>query len=234
MEVGAGFPRMGSKGREDAIRGTSRRLTSASRSCLALALVVALSGCAGGRRPQVPPAPRPPPEVRPEPEIPPAEPGPPPEVRRPPSRARIEAMPFPSSLPLPVDGVGISELTSSFDAPRDGGRRRHEAIDIFAPRNTPVRATTHGYVSSRGVRGLGGRTISVIGPAGYRHYYAHLEVWAGFERGDFVVPGDILGYVGNSGNARGGPTHLHYAIYTDGDEPLDPYPFLRRGPGSFE
>lgn len=142
-------------------------------------------------------------------------------------------MPFPASLPIPVDGVGRSDLARSFDAPRSGGRR-HRAIDIFAARNTPVRATTPGYVSSRAERSLGGRTISIIGPGGYRHYYAHLEVWAGFDRGDFVEPGDVVGYVGNSGNARGGPTHLHYAIYRDDGAPLDPYPLLRDGPGPFE
>lgn len=195
--------------------------------------VLLLDGCAGRRRPQPPPVP-PPPVTVPEPEpARPDEPAPEPEVRRPPSRARLEALPFPSSLPIPVDGVTRAELSSSFDDPRGGGRR-HRAIDIFAPRNTPVRATTPGYISSRSLRGLGGRTISVIGPGGHRHYYAHLEAWAGFDRGDFVEPGDILGYVGNSGNARGGPTHLHYAIYRDGRAPLDPYPLLRRGSGSFE
>ncbi len=148
------------------------------------------------------------------------------------SLRRILALPVPTSLPIPVDGVAAAELANSYHAPRSGGRR-HKAIDIFAPRNTPVRATIDGYVCCRGLRGLGGKTISIIGPGGHRHYYAHLEAWAGFEDGDFVEAGDILGYVGNSGNARGGPTHLHYAIYRDGAEPLDPFPLMRRGPGSF-
>ena len=133
-----------------------------------------------------------------------------------------------------MDGVSLSDIEASFDAPRDGGRRRHRAIDIIAPRHAPVRSTTDGYVSRRDVKSLGGRTISVYGPGGYRHYYAHLEAWAGFDEGDFVRAGDVIGYVGNSGNARGGPTHLHYAIYDPRDRPIDPYPLLRRGSGSFE
>ncbi len=132
-----------------------------------------------------------------------------------------------------MDGVERAELRSSFDAPRSGGRR-HNAIDIFAPRNTPVRATTHGFVARRRVLSLGGRSLSVVGPGGYRHYYAHLEAWAGFDDGDYVRAGQILGYVGNSGNARGGPTHLHYAIYDPRDRPIDPHPLLRGGPGAFE
>jgi murein DD-endopeptidase MepM/ murein hydrolase activator NlpD len=104
----------------------------------------------------------------------------------------------------------------------------------MAPRNTPVRSTTDGYVSRRAVLRLGGRTISIIGPAGYRHYYAHLERWANIAEKDRVAAGDVIGYVGNSGNASGGPTHLHYAIYRKDGRALDPYPLLRRGPGSFE
>lgn len=194
-----------------------------------IATVLFAFGCATAPRR----APERPPELPPEPRV---EPEPKPEVPAPRprrTRARIEALPFPSALPIPVDGVSGAELASSFDAPRSGGRR-HRAIDIFAPRNTPVRATTPGYVSSRGIRSLGGRTISVVGPGGFRHYYAHLEAWAGFDRGDFVEPGDVLGYVGNSGNASGGPTHLHYAIYGRNDAPLDPFVLLRRGPGPFD
>lgn len=132
-----------------------------------------------------------------------------------------------------MDGVRQSELANSFSAPRGGGRR-HQAIDIMAPRETPVRSTTDGYVSRRAVMRLGGKTISIIGPAGYRHYYAHLERWATFHEKDPVRAGDVIGYVGNSGNARGGPTHLHYAIYRKDGRAVDPYPLLRRGPGSFE
>ncbi len=209
-------------------------MNRAARIVLLVPVVVALllAGCATAprRAPQPPPAAKPEPDVAPEPA--PAPPPPPPQPT-PRTRAAVERLPFPVALPIPVDGVRGSELSNSFDAPRSGGRR-HRAIDIFAPRNTPVRATTPGWVSSRAVRGLGGRTISVVGPGGYRHYYAHLEVWAGFDQGDLVEAGDILGYVGNSGNARGGPTHLHYAIYDRDDEPIDPYPLLRRGPGPFE
>lgn len=195
----------------------------------AIPALLLASGCATAPRrpPERPPVTRPAPAPAPEPAPKPSRPP------RPMSPARIMRLPLPESLPIPVDGVDVAELSNSFNAPRSGGRR-HKAIDIFAPRNTPVRATTVGHICCRGLRSLGGRTISVIGPGGHRHYFAHLEVWAGFDNGDFVQPGDVIGYVGNSGNARAGPTHLHYAIYRDGAEPLDPYPLLRGGPGPFE
>ena len=196
------------------------------RTLLPLVLASLLSACASAPEPQRPPVQPPPAEPR-EVSVPT------PEPRRPPSRRKLENQAFPSFLPIPVDGVGLSDIENSFNAPRSGGRR-HNAIDIVAPRHAPVRATTAGYVSERDVKSLGGRTISVVGPAGYRHYYAHMEAWAGFDEGDFVRAGDIIGYVGNSGNARGGPTHLHYAIYDSRDRPIDPYPLLRRGSGSFE
>jgi len=103
----------------------------------------------------------------------------------------------------------------------------------MAPRGTPVRATTDGYVSRRAVLRLGGNTISIIGPAGYRHYYAHLDRWADLGEGDRLFAGEVIGYVGNTGNARGGPTHLHYAIYRKDGRAVDPYPLLRYGSGSF-
>lgn len=142
-------------------------------------------------------------------------------------------MSFPEALPIPVDGIDSSELSRSFNAPRGGGRR-HRAIDIFAPRHTPIRATTPGYVTRRKVLNLGGKTLSIVGPGGYRHYYAHLEDWAKPKVGDFVTAGEIVGYVGNSGNAGRGPTHLHYAVYLPWGDPIDPYDLLRRGSGSFE
>lgn len=137
----------------------------------------------------------------------------------------------PRSLPIPVQGVTKSQLHDTYGAPRSGGRR-HEGIDIFAPRNTPVLSTTDGYVAAVGHNGLGGRVVSVTGPAGWRHYYAHLERWGNVRQGQWVEPGTIIGYVGNSGNARTTPTHLHYGIYPESGGSLNPYPLLANGPGT--
>lgn len=127
------------------------------------------------------------------------------------------------SLPNPLPGRA---LTDTWGAARSQGRR-HEGTDIFAPRGTPVRATTRGVVVNRGENTLGGRTMMVLGPAGQRHYYAHLERYPELREGDWVEAGDIVGYVGDSGNARGTPPHLHYGIYTASGA-INPYPLLRR------
>ncbi len=134
--------------------------------------------------------------------------------------------PAPEHLPVPVDGVAAARLYNSWGAPRPG-RRTHQGIDIFAARNTPVRSTTDGIVVRVGTNTLGGRIVSVAGPGGQVHYYAHLERYGDRKVFDWVKQGDIIGYVGNSGNARTTPPHLHYGIYTVGGA-IDPYPLLAR------
>jgi murein DD-endopeptidase MepM/ murein hydrolase activator NlpD len=135
---------------------------------------------------------------------------------------------MPGVLPIPVDGVISSQLQNTWGAARFGGRH-HKGIDIFAPRNTPIRSVTEGIVEIKGMRGLGGQVVTITGPGGYRHYYAHLEEYGPQTIGDWVEPGEIIGYVGNSGNAAVSPTHLHYGIYTPSGEAINPYPFLRGG-----
>ena len=130
----------------------------------------------------------------------------------------------PESLPIPVEGVVASDLTDTWGAARSEGRR-HEGIDIFAPRRTPIHSATQGVVVRKGWNRLGGKTVTVFGPAGWFHYYAHLEEWETPAVGDWVEVGTVLGYVGDTGNARGTPTHLHYGIYVSG-EARDPYPLL--------
>lgn len=134
----------------------------------------------------------------------------------------------PRAFPIPVDGVSAARLVNSWGVGRDGGRR-HQGIDIMAPRGTPIRSTTEGVIESKGMRGLGGLVVTVLGPGGYRHYYAHLEDVAAQAIGEWVHAGEIIGYVGNSGNAAVSSPHLHYGLYTPGGRPINPYPFLRSG-----
>lgn len=146
------------------------------------------------------------------------------------ARARMSweltRMPPPSSILVPVRGVRARQIADTFGAPR-GSDRSHQGVDIFAARGTAVIAATPGIVASISERGLGGRQVWVAGPARQRHYYAHLEDWAsGLEVGDIVQPGDVLGSVGDSGNARGTPTHLHYGIYADSGA-IDPLPLMK-------
>jgi murein DD-endopeptidase MepM/ murein hydrolase activator NlpD len=125
----------------------------------------------------------------------------------------------PARLPSPV-GIPRPAFVDTWGAARSGGRR-HEGIDIFVPRGTPVRSTTRGIVTRVGTNRLGGRIVGVLGPALEWHYYAHLDGFGQFREGDLVREGDVLGYVGDSGNARGTPPHLHYGVYRGG--PSNPY-----------
>ena len=140
------------------------------------------------------------------------------------------SQPAPQSLPVPVEGAAKKRLWDSYGDPRSGGRQ-HEGIDIFAKRNTPVLSATEGYVSGLGTNGLGGITVWVTGPAGWRHYYAHLERWGDVRQGQWVEAGTVIGYVGNSGNAATTATHLHYGIYPPSGGTLNPFPLLAAGPG---
>lgn len=138
----------------------------------------------------------------------------------------LSRMPPPTELPVPVDGVAAERIADTFGAPR-GADREHHGVDIFAPRGTAVTSATRGVVASIRETGLGGRQVWVVGPASERHYYAHLDDWApGLAEGDVLRTGQRLGVVGDTGNARGTPPHLHYGIY-GGPGPIDPLPRLR-------
>jgi murein DD-endopeptidase MepM/ murein hydrolase activator NlpD len=138
---------------------------------------------------------------------------------------RFERLPAPHALPVPVAGVKPVGLRDTWQAARSAGRR-HEGIDIFARRGTPVLSATDGVVLRVGLDRLGGRVVWVLGPGGQRHYYAHLDRYGDVRAGMRVRAGAVLGYVGNTGNAATTPPHLHYGIYTAGGA-IDPYPFLR-------
>jgi murein DD-endopeptidase MepM/ murein hydrolase activator NlpD len=117
-------------------------------------------------------------------------------------------------------------FTSTFGAPRSGGRS-HEGNDIFAPMGTPLLASENGVIANMGVGTLGGTKLWVYGESGTQYYYAHLIAYAdGIADGSVVRAGDVVGYVGNTGNAISTPPHLHYEIHPEGGDAIDPYPLL--------
>ena len=131
-----------------------------------------------------------------------------------------------ASLEFPVKGHDVTDIQSAFGAPRDAGRRSHHGVDIFARRGTPALATSRAYVRRVGKQRLGGNVVWLQdNDRDLRLYYAHLDSQA-VEEDSWVEPGDVIGYVGNSGNARTTPSHLHFAIYSNG--PIDPMNFLRQ------
>ncbi|MCH7402461.1 peptidoglycan DD-metalloendopeptidase family protein [Belliella kenyensis] len=129
-----------------------------------------------------------------------------------------------ASLAFPIEGKTHKSIGSFFGVDRDGGSRRHEGIDVFAPKGTPVLAVTEGRVSRVGTNRLGGKTVSLSsGP--YSFYYAHLDSQL-VNVGKKVIAGDTLGLVGNTGNAITTPPHLHFGIYRSGRGAVDPFHFL--------
>lgn len=149
--------------------------------------------------------------------------------------ALLSLKPETVELPVPVYGVPLSEVEDTWGFARSEGRS-HEGTDIFAPTGTPVFSVTEGYVFDTYFGHRGGNNVMVIGPGGIFYYYAHFERLAmGIERGQYVTPDTVLGYVGVSGNASGTPPHLHFGIYTRPWEAKNPYPYFieRWGSSSF-
>lgn len=130
-------------------------------------------------------------------------------------------LPKSNSLPNPLVD---RHLTDTWGGARSEGRR-HEGIDIFAERGTPIHTTTHGIVRKVGLDRLGGKVVVIAGPGGAGHYYAHLEDYGDIKEGDWVDAGEVIGFVGDSGNAKGTPPHVHYGIYIKGSA-VNPYPLL--------
>jgi peptidoglycan LD-endopeptidase LytH len=128
-----------------------------------------------------------------------------------------------SALPFPVVGAGADAVRSLFGAPRDAGQRHHEGIDIYVERLTPVLAVVAGRAMPA-QDALGGNTVWLNTP-GTSYYYAHLDRIA-VRAQQRVKVGDVLGYVGNTGNARGMSSHLHFGVYRWGKQPIDPLPLL--------
>lgn len=139
-----------------------------------------------------------------------------------------------ASLLIPVAGVKSAHIQDTYSQPR-GDERMHEALDILAPSGTPVYAVADGRVAKLFNSKPGGLTIYQFDPSEkYSYYYAHLERYADtLKEGQQVKRGDIIGYVGATGNADPAAPHLHFAMYELGPEknwwqgkPINPYPLL--------
>jgi murein DD-endopeptidase MepM/ murein hydrolase activator NlpD len=118
----------------------------------------------------------------------------------------------------------------SFGAPRMMGseyEHAHQGTDIMAPHGTPLLACERGIITEMGTDVLGGTKLWLKGESGTYYYYAHLSAFAeGLQSGDIVEAGDVVGLVGDTGNARGGAPHLHFEIHPGGGAAVNPYPLL--------
>jgi murein DD-endopeptidase MepM/ murein hydrolase activator NlpD len=144
--------------------------------------------------------------------------------------ALVRYAPEPRELAVPVAGVTREDVHTSWGAPRSG-HRKHEGVDIFARRGTPVVAAAPGEVVRIGQNRLGGNVVWVAGGGARLYYYAHLDRFRSDLRvGQQVHAGETLGHVGTTGNARGTPPHLHFGVYpaSTGFRAVDPVPLLRR------
>lgn len=129
-----------------------------------------------------------------------------------------------SQMTFPVEGGGNGAIRGHFGDPRDGGRRRHEGVDIFAPRGTRVLAAADGWVIRVAKNDLGGKVVWMETLDGLRLYYAHLSRRK-VREGKKLRAGEVVGRVGSSGNAGRKSPHLHFGIYDD--EAIDPFPFIQ-------
>ncbi|MCC2956277.1 M23 family metallopeptidase [Massilia sp. IC2-477] len=137
-------------------------------------------------------------------------------------------------LAVPVQGIKLASLSDTYDQPR-GNQRQHEALDIMAPKGTPVLAAADGKVAKLFTSKPGGTTLYQFDPSEkYAYYYAHLDRYAdGIKEGMDIKRGDVLGYVGVTGNSDPNAPHLHFAVFELTPEkqwwkgtPLNPFPLL--------
>ena len=123
----------------------------------------------------------------------------------------------------PVDGP--VSFTDTYGAPRSGGRR-HQGVDMFAPMRTPVAAIVDGTLTRRETSDLGGLSVYLRGADGTEYFYTHLAGYSEAAPGQKVNAGTVIGYVGDTGNAKGGPPHLHFEVRAGG-VPVNPTPTAR-------
>lgn len=126
-------------------------------------------------------------------------------------------------LPIPVlFGVAVRTLTKNYGEPRAG--HSHIGLDIMAPEGTPIVSPTEAVVTSKGVWTGAGNYVQTAAPGGERFVYMHLSEIADIEEGDVLKVGDLVGYVGHTGNAVASAPHLHFEIHDEDDDTSDPYP----------
>ena len=132
-------------------------------------------------------------------------------------------------MPIPVlMGIGVRNLSKNFGDARDGGSRSHEGLDIMAPMGALVASPTKAVVTRTGEGGSAGIYVYTAGPGGETFAYMHLSgIAPGVKSGTVLEKGDLIGYVGDTGNAKGGAPHLHFEIRKD-RRVTDPYPRLTR------
>jgi murein DD-endopeptidase MepM/ murein hydrolase activator NlpD len=130
-------------------------------------------------------------------------------------------------LAFPIANKSTQNIASFWGDPRDGDARKHEGVDVFASRGTPVVAASAGRVRRVGDNRLGGKVVWLSNSElGHSQYYAHLDSQL-VQAGQQVNMGDTLGMVGNTGNAITTAPHLHFGIYKSGRGAVDPFPFLQ-------
>jgi murein DD-endopeptidase MepM/ murein hydrolase activator NlpD len=192
-----------------------------------------------GKEEQAPPVPSTPPVSATPAPTPEPSPTPPPSAPPPSPVTDLPADLAQRDLLVPVQGIAPEALSDTFDDARSAGRV-HDAIDIMAPLNTPVVAVEDGRIAKLFTSDQGGLTIYQFDPTEtYSYYYAHLDRYApGIKEGDRVTRGQVIGYVGFTGNASPDGPHLHFAIARLGPEKkwwqgeaINPYPALSGGRG---
>lgn len=131
-------------------------------------------------------------------------------------------------LPVPLlFGTTPENITRNFGDPRSGGRS-HEGLDIMAPRGTPIASPTEAVITRIGTGDSSGLFVSTANPGGESMVFMHLDSYADIKEGDILKIGEIIGYVGNTGNAITTSPHLHYELHDEDGDPVDPFPRLTR------
>jgi peptidoglycan LD-endopeptidase LytH len=160
-----------------------------------------------------------------------AKPSPSPSVKQSPSPSAARAAEVPlgtRTMSCPVDGP--TSFTDTYGEPRSGGRA-HQGVDMYAAMGTPAAAIVDGTVLRKASSGAGGISLYFTGSDGNEYFYAHLSKYAEVSPGQKLSAGDHVGFVGDTGNAQGGPPHLHFEVRPQGGAPVNPTPYARKACG---
>lgn len=132
------------------------------------------------------------------------------------------------NIPLPIlFGVKLTSLTPNFGDARGGGERSHEGLDIMAAKGLPVVSPTEAVVLRTGTGPSSGKYVTTMNPGDETFIYMHLNEIS-VNEGDVLKVGDLIGFVGNTGNAAGGASHLHFEIRDAKRKPVDPFPRITK------